>query len=91
MQTGTYAFKILRDQIPSREWLALNQEQLFTFRQINCVITSTSCYKVGFNIPTGRLTVINNKINLEWLNLSLDGFKIKCKKLFLLNQVLKQT
>ena len=76
-------YKIVRDEIPSREWLALNHEQLFTSRQKNCIITSTSNYKVGFNIPTRRLTLINNKINLEWLNLSFDGFKVKCKKLFL--------
>ena len=76
-------FKIVRDQIPSREWLALNHEQVFTSRQMNCIITSTSNYKVGFNIPTRRLGVINNKINLDWLNLSFDSFRIKCKKLFL--------
>ena len=78
-------FKIYRDKIPTREWLALNCEQSFTSRQKKCIITSTSIYKVGFNTPTRRLTVINNTIDLTWLNLSFDSFKVKCKNLFLLN------
>ena len=76
-------FKIYRDQIPSREWLALNHEQLFTSRQKNCIITTTSSYKVGFNIPMRRLTAINNKIDLNWLNMSFESYKVNCKKLFL--------
>ena len=39
--------------------------------------------KVGINCLANRLTVINNKIPLNWLNLSLDTYKVKCKKLFL--------
>ena len=32
---------------------------------------------------TNRLTCINNKIELDWLNLSLNAFKLKCKSIFL--------
>ena len=76
-------FKLYRDKIPSREWLALNDEQTFTSRQTKFHVNSTSNYKVGYNTPTRRLTLINNKIELVWLNLSFDSYKIKCKNLFL--------
>ena len=32
---------------------------------------------------TNRLTCLNNKIELDWLNLSLNSFKIHCKQKFL--------
>ena len=35
------------------------------------------------NVLTNRLTVINNKIEYDWLNKSLNSFKLICKSLFL--------
>jgi hypothetical protein len=46
-------------------------------------VNSTSNYKVGYNTPTRCLNLINNKIELVWLNLSFDSYKIQCKNLFL--------
>ena len=37
----------------------------------------------GLNILSNRLTAINNKIEYEWLNKSLNSFKLICKPLFL--------
>ena len=33
---------------------------------------------------TNRLTLINNTIEYNWLNLTFDSFKVKCKNLFLI-------
>ena len=82
-------FKIYRDKIPTHEWLALNDEQTFTSRQTKCIINSTSRYKVGFNTPSRRLTIINITIELSWLNLGFDCFKVKCKNLFLSNNIVQ--
>ena len=40
-------------------------------------------YKVGSNLLVNRLSALNNTIELAWLNLSLNSFKIKCKELLL--------
>ena len=40
--------------------------------------------KVGQNLLVNRFTCINNKIMLDWLNLSLITFKLKCKELFIM-------
>ena len=40
-------------------------------------------FDAGKNILLNRLCSINNVIEKEWLNLGLDSFKIKCKKIFL--------
>ena len=39
--------------------------------------------KIGRNNLIYRLNMLNGKIKYEWLNLSLDLFKIKCKQTFL--------
>ena len=40
-------------------------------------------YEAGNNILLNRLSHLNNKIEKSWLDMSLDSFKLKCKKLFL--------
>ena len=44
---------------------------------------TTNTYKVGLNVLANRLTSLNGKIPLEWLNLSHQSYKIKCKNLLL--------
>ena len=38
------------------------------------------------NIIANRMPILNNLINLDWLNLSLIAFKLKVKELFLTNR-----
>ena len=40
-------------------------------------------YDVGKNILLNRLHILNDKIEKNWINLSIDSYKIKCKELFL--------
>ena len=39
--------------------------------------------KVGKNNLNNRLNTLNGKVEYDWLNLSIDSFKIKCKNEFL--------
>ena len=65
------------------EWLMLNDLQVLTSRQTKFVIQKGNNTKVGLNALANRLHIINNKIPLSWLNLSVDTFKVKCKSLLL--------
>ena len=76
-------FNIYNNEVPHFEWLALNIDQIFTSRSNKFQVLTVINYKVGSNILTHRLSVINNQIPLSWLNLSKETFKIKCKELFL--------
>ena len=75
----TYLFNI-----PHLEWVSLNFNQILTSRQTKFEIHNSPNYRVGNNILSNRLSVINKQIDLDWLNLGLDSFKIKCKSKFLL-------
>ena len=37
----------------------------------------------GRNLLTNRSTVLNDKVEYDWLNLTIDSFKVKCKKVSL--------
>ena len=66
----------------SFEFTLLNFNQILTGRQTNFITLKNNAFKVGVNCLANRLPVINNKTTLNWLNLSLDMYKVKCKKDF---------
>ena len=65
------------------DWILLNFDQSVSQRQTKFKILQNQNYKIGNNILSNRLCVVNGRIELDWLNLSLPSFKIKCKRLFL--------
>ena len=76
-------FKLYNSNDHSLEWIDLNLNQVLTSRQTKFTILKTNNIKVGLNKLTNRLAILNGKIPLDWLNVSIDTFKIKCKKLML--------
>ena len=78
-------YKLTNEESPhSNEWVALNLNQIFTSRQSTFKIAKVNLRRVGLNALSNRLSTINEKIPLTWLNLSMETYKIKCKNLFLL-------
>ena len=75
--------KLYNDQSPSFDWVDLNFKQTFTTRQTHFNIIRSNNYRVGNNILSNRFYILNNKISLKDLNLSLNGFKTKYKPLLL--------
>ena len=76
-------FKIYNATEYTMDWLILNFNQIFTSRQSSFMMHKSNEKKVGINILANRLSTVNGKIPLEWLNYSLPTFKMHCKKLFL--------
>jgi hypothetical protein len=77
-------FKVINNKISKRDWLDLNFQMLNTSRQTRFETINCSVYKVGNNILSNRLSCLNRKIQLDFLNLPFETYKIKCKNLFLL-------
>ena len=76
-------FKLYNTNTHSLEWVSLNWNQILTSRQSKFKILKTNVKKVGLNILVNRLSALNSKIPLDWLNGSLDSFKVKAEKLLL--------
>ena len=52
-------------------------------RQGHIIFAKTNNLRVGENEIVNRLSILNNKVPLEWLNLPYGAFKKKIKELFL--------
>ena len=75
--------RIYNSQATNAEWIDLIFFQCFLSRSNLVGIVKGNQLRVGLNIAVNRLTLINHKLQLEWLNLSYTQFKIKCKEKFL--------
>ena len=77
--------KIYNGSTMNDDWIDMNMQQNFNARNIKFHITNMSRLKIGINMLCNRLKVLNGKINLDWLNLSLTSYKLKMKEIFLSN------
>ena len=76
-------YKLYNDRQPMTEWSHLNFQHQFSMRQGHFTVAKTNTYKIGDNILVNRLSVLNNLIPLDWLNLSYESYKIKMKEKFI--------
>jgi len=51
--------------------------------------TRNNKMKIGFNCISNRLQVVSRKLNFEWTNLGREEFRMKCKKVFINNELVK--
>ena len=75
-------FKIYNGYCINDDWLDMNTQQNFNARNLMFHINDVSNRRIGRNIFCNRLTVLNDRIHLDWLNLSLNAFKLKAKMIF---------
>ena len=77
--------KIYNRTIDNDDWMDMNNQQNFNNRNNDVHITENSRLKIGRNLMINRLKILNGQINYDWLNESLNLFKISCKAIFLNN------
>ena len=71
--------KLYNENFPEMDWLALNFQQTTTQRQTNFYVIKNNKFRIGNNILTNRISILNNKIELKDLNMSLPDFKVLYK------------
>ena len=64
------------------DWLYYNFNQNFNIRCENANFIDASRNKPGKDLISNQLTVINNQIEYNWLNLPFKVFKNNSKKIF---------
>ena len=65
----------------NNDWLDMNVQQNFNSRSKLFQINDNLNLRIGKNIIANRMTVLNNLVNLDWVNLSLISFKLKSRKI----------
>ena len=76
-------YRTYNDEIPTQDWISLNLNSILHSRQTKFSVNTTNRYKVGMNILSNRLSHLNGKIDLNWLNSSYNTYKKHCKDRFL--------
>ena len=76
-------YKLYNSNSMNDDWVRLNFQQNFNNRNQNFHIIDAARTKIGKNLLTNRLGIINDNISLELLNSPFATFKLKCKQLFL--------
>ena len=76
-------FKLYNSENSTPDWIDLNLQQNFNGRSTKFLVSNCAKYKIGSNLLVNRLSALHNTIELSWLNLSLNSYKIKCKSLLL--------
>ena len=74
---------IFTDVSYSKDWFIPQFSIFFNARNQTVNVWDNSRIKIGKNIVVNRLKLINGKIYYDWLNLSFESYKVKCKALFL--------
>ena len=69
--------KIYNGTSMNEDWIDMNYQQNFNTRNEKFHIINNRY------IMSNRLKVLNDKIDLDWLNLSLNSYKLKMKEIFL--------
>ena len=74
-------YKLYNESFNPMEFAQLNFNQLLTRRQVLFKTLKSNQHKVGINSQANRLYYINDQIPLDWLNMSINTYKVKCKEL----------
>ena len=69
-------YRVLNHREPSNDWLMLNFNQTLTSRQSTFRTICSNNFKVGNNLLCNCLNILNNKVNLNWLNMLFNSYKV---------------
>ena len=75
--------KLINSDDMNLEWAALNFNQILTSRQAMFITGKSNSKKVGLNALANIFFILNNQIPLVWLNMTIETFKIHCKRKFI--------
>ena len=73
-------YKVVKNNVPTPDWININFNNIHTTRQTRFMTSKANRLKVGMNLISNRFYYLNGKIEMDWLNLSYNTYKVKCKK-----------
>ena len=76
-------YKLMNSSSHTCEWVHLNFNKILTSRQTTFMANKNNRKKVGLNAIANRIYILNGRIPLSWFNMSIDTYKVHCKKEFL--------
>ena len=76
-------YKLFNSETQNDDWIDLNNQQNFNDRVQSIQVIDDSRLKIGKNLFVNRLTMLNNEINFDLMNVLNNTYKFNCKEKFL--------
>ena len=76
-------YNVFKHECPSNVWLSAQFNFIFHERKNQILFTSNSSKRVGLNSLSNRFNFVCHMLEFDWLSLSLDAMKVRCKRIFL--------
>ena len=71
-------YKLMRNELCDNELMWLNFQIVDNARSLTWSFITRQTYDVGKNILLNRMHILNNEIEKNWINMSLNTYKVKC-------------
>ena len=75
--------KVFKTHNLSKDWVELNSNEAITLRETFFNLVKSNKTKICNKILSTRLTILNKKVKLNDLNMSLDSFKVKYEQVLM--------
>ena len=76
-------FNVFKHECPTNVWLNAQFNFFFHERKNQILFTSNNLSRVGFNSLSNRFTSVCHSLCFDWLSVSLNEMKVRCKRIFL--------
>ena len=78
--TAVSFYDLVRKEIPEEDWIGLQFSIQNDRRNTRLSFQSNNTYRCGLNCLPNRLKSITNEIDKDWVDLTRDVYKMRCKK-----------
>ena len=78
--TAVSFYDLIQKEIPEEDWIGLQFSIQNDRRNTRLSFQSNNTYRCGLNCLPNRLKSITNEIDKDWVNLTRDVYKMRCKK-----------
>ena len=86
--TAVSLYDLIKKEIPEDEWINLQFNIQNDRRNTRLSFQTNNRLKCGLNCLSNRFKSINNEIDKQWIDMSRDVYKTKCKKRLITEKLL---
>ena len=81
--TAMSMWDIIKHNVPEKAVVKATMNRQYSGRNEGTLFTRSNTTKIGYNCISNRLQVVSRALDFNWQDLSKDSYKMKCKNVFI--------
>ena len=81
--TAMSMWDIIKHNVPEKAVVKTTMNRQYSGRNEGTLFTRSNTTKIGYNCISNRLQVVSRALDFNWQDLSKDSYKMKCKNVFI--------